>query len=136
MDALGDGGFVRRLRSQKNMAAASTATSRQPPTARPIARSWVAPESLVSEAGPGVLGCPGVARGRGVRSGDGAGGAGEGDGGAGEGEGGAGEGEGGGGEGDCGGGLGDGGGGLGDGVGGEGEGGGGGGEGARRVTWT
>ena len=88
------------------MAAASTATSRQPPTARPIARSWVAPESLVS-----------------VRSGDGAGG-------AGEGEGGGGEGEGGGGEGDGGGELGDGVG--GEGEGGEG----GGGEGARRVTWT
>ena len=100
MDALDDGGFVRRLRSQKNMAAASTATSRQPPTARPIARSWVAPESLVS-----------------VRSGDGAGGAGEGEGGGGEGEGGGGEGEGGGGAGDGGGGDGDGGG--GDGAGGE-----------------
>ena len=46
------GGCMRRLRCQTNTAAASTAASRQPPSARPMARpgpaSWVAPGSLVA----------------------------------------------------------------------------------------
>ena len=38
MDALGDGGCMRHLRYQMHVAIASTATSRQPPSERPMAR--------------------------------------------------------------------------------------------------
>ena len=38
MDALGDGGCMRHLRYQMHVATASTATSRQPPSERPMAR--------------------------------------------------------------------------------------------------
>ena len=51
VDALDGGGCMRRLRCQTNMAAASIATSRQPPSARPIARPG--PASCAATGGGG-----------------------------------------------------------------------------------
>eukprot|EP00964_Phaeocystis_antarctica_P116358 scaffold80296_cov48-Phaeocystis_antarctica.AAC.2 len=78
VDALSDGGCVRRLRCQKHATAANTTTRRQPPSARPMARpgpaSCAVTESLeASMPAPGGSGdgrggegraAVGVARGR------------------------------------------------------------------------
>ena len=118
---------VRRLRCHTNTAAASIATSRQPPSASPIARpgpaSSVAAEMLVPfspTSGNGGGAGEGTPTSGEVGGGEGEGGGGKGLGGGGDGSGGGGEGEGGGGKG------------LGGGDGGSR----GGGEGAGRMTWT
>ena len=80
-----------RARKQKHMAAHSTTTSRQPPSARPIARPG--PASCAATEPP-VASTP-TPGGSGVGGGDGEGGGGLGDGGGGLGEGGEGEGGGG-----------------------------------------